>query len=140
MKPKKADIGERLRGPGIEDYELDLGVAADAALEIGNLRARLAADTKDSMKPKTQAGKASAKLNRLPPLQCSAMVGPLKACIRLERLLRHHPDVYHICLDYPQPYDLGKWLNRVIRNAKRHNAEVSSQREHAQRKGQARRT
>jgi hypothetical protein len=40
--PGSADIVDRLRGPGIEDYELDLGVARDAASEIEILRARLA--------------------------------------------------------------------------------------------------
>jgi len=33
-----ADIVNRLRGPGIADYELDLGVAEDAAREIERLR------------------------------------------------------------------------------------------------------
>lgn len=65
---------------------------------------------------KTRA-RTSRSLNRV--------VGPLEACIRLERLLRHHPEVYHICLDYPEPYGLGQWLKRVIRDAKRPNNQVS---------------
>ena len=37
----KNDIVTRLRGPGIADYELDLGVAEDAALAIEHLRLRV---------------------------------------------------------------------------------------------------
>jgi hypothetical protein len=33
-----ADIVDRLRGPGIEDYELEPGIAEEAAREIERLR------------------------------------------------------------------------------------------------------
>lgn len=50
------------------------------------------------------------------------VVGPLEACIRMERLLRG-ADTYHIAMDYPTcKLGLGKWLKRVIRNAKRPNS------------------
>jgi hypothetical protein len=43
---------------------------------------RLAAGTKDFMKPKTQAGKASAKLKRRKPVKCSAMVRMLVRALK----------------------------------------------------------